>query len=504
VWNWSTLGKPAGNYSAVSLGTKTSYNDVYDYFWFEILSDNTAPVITLITPLNNNYTTSVNITFYYNVTDPDSSIANCSLIINNSIINTTNDPIRNITLNFTTNLSESLSIWQVNCTDINGNINTSGIRNITLDTTGPVSALDRPQNDSFINAIAIGFIYAVNASVTDSGIGNISVVTFMYRVNNTDTWKLACRDNDSTAPYQCNWNLTGLTSGEDYEVRVYANDTLGKIGGNSTHVNITITTSNISISLVRVDDDVGIPVYEMDLQAGTIKAVYCNMTVIESEAYTNILGVNATLYSITTTYDAADDNRTHYSNSSCTFLTGGGPSADYQCVFNLWHFAINGSWNCSAFAWNSYSVANAIGNTTVNQLFALNISTSIINYTALQPNETSPNITVNINNVGNMPMNISVYGFGGDNATTGAGLSMICEINNISVAFERYSTDSNMDYAAKNQLSSALQDIGLTMPVKTNASDARTNSTYWQFMVPPEAHSFGQCNGSVVFVAEAP
>jgi spore maturation protein SpmA len=81
-------------------------------------------------------------------------------------------------------------------------------------------------------------------------------------------------------------------------------------------------------------------------------------------------------------------------------------------------------------------------NTTVNQLFALNISTSIINYTALEPNQFSPNITVNISNVGNMPMNISVYGFGGDNEATGTGLSMVCEINNISIAFEKFATNS--------------------------------------------------------------
>jgi hypothetical protein len=101
-------------------------------------------------------------------------------------------------------------------------------------------------------------------------------------------------------------------------------------------------------------------------------------------------------------------------------------------------------------------------------------------------------------------MNISVYGFGGDNATTGAGLSMICEINNISVAFEKFSTNNSINYSSKNPLSSALQDVGLTISPKTTPDEIKVNSTYWQFMVPPEAHSFGQCNGSVVFVAQSP
>ena len=143
-------------------------------------------------------------------------------------------------------------------------------------------------------------------------------------------------------------------------------------------------------------------------------------------------------------------------------------------------------------------------NTTINQLFALNISTSIIDYSNLQANQTSQNVTVNISNVGNMPMNISVYGFGGDNESVGTGLSMLCQINNISISFERFSTNTTSDYNSNKQLLASPQDIGLTIPAKTNASEIRVNSTYWQFMVPPQAQSFGQCTGSVVFMAQSP
>ena len=134
----------------------------------------------------------------------------------------------------------------------------------------------------------------------------------------------------------------------------------------------------------------------------------------------------------------------------------------------------------------------------------MNISTNLINYTSLEPSHFSPNVTVDISNVGNMPMNISVYGFGGDDEISGAGLSMVCEINNISISFEKFSTSTDHDYTSKNSLSSTPQDIGLTIPAKTAADEIRINSTYWQFMVPPASQSFGQCNGSVVFVAESP
>ncbi len=375
---------------------------------------------------------------------------------------------------------------------------------LVQDNTGPVSVLDQPHNDSIINALNNGFTYTVNASVTDSGVGTIDTVSFFYRINNTDTWKSICNDTDGSAPFECEWNLTGLSNGNEYEVRVRANDSLGNTGENDTHINITIISQELNITSIIVDDTVSMPVDEVDLSAGSATRVYCNMTIQDPEVYTNIKGVNATLYSSTSTFDAADNNRTHYTNNSCSLVTGGGQSADYTCVFHVWHYAVNGSWNCTGFANNNYSTTNTSDNTSVNQLFALNISTSVIDYQDLEPNQTSNNVAVNISNVGNMPMNISVYGFGGDNEATGSDLSMICEINNVSVEFEKYSTSSSDDYDSKNQLSSTPQDIGLTITPKSSPSEKKVNTTYWQFKVPPESHTTGICNGSVVFMAESP
>jgi hypothetical protein len=289
----------------------------------------------------------------------------------------------------------------------------------------------------------------------------------------------------------------------NYNWTINCTDLAGNTGGSIAR-NISIVSAYINITSIIVDDTSYALMNQIDLVAGSTQLVYCNMTIRAPGVYTDILGVNATFFSSTTTIDAADNNRTHYSNSSCTFLTGGGDTADYQCAFNVWHFAINGTWNCTSFAWDSVSTSNNSDNTTVNQLFALNISTELIDYANLQPNATSSNVTVNISNVGNMPMNISVYGFGGDDNTTGAGLSMICQINNISVSFEKFSTNATANYDSKTSLLSSEVDLGLTIPAKDASDDVRVNSTYWQFMVPPESHTFGQCNGSVVFVAETP
>jgi len=76
----------------------------------------------------------------------------------------------------------------------------------------------------------------------------------LYRQNSTATWSLICRDN--TGPiYSCAWDTTVLPDGDEYEVRVYANDTLGNIGNNDTHINITVDNNNPILTLISPEDD---------------------------------------------------------------------------------------------------------------------------------------------------------------------------------------------------------------------------------------------------------
>jgi hypothetical protein len=465
----------------------------------------TPPTVNINTSLDGLFTTNTRPSVDFNFTSKYSATANCSLYFNNISYNFTPNVNNNSQTIMTVNTSLSDANYSVfiNCTSTYGDIGKSSVIHIVIDTTGPNSSLYQPANNTVIDVRSNGYTYKLNATVNDS-LSTIDTVTFMYRMNSSDTWKIVCQDTDHAFPFNCTWNLTTLNNSFSYQVMVYANDSLGNIGFNDTHVNITILTYFINISSMLFDDDVTLPLSEIDLQAGTTKSVYCNITVVDPINYSLIQGVNATIYSILNQSNSTDNNRSHYSDSSCTFITGGGNSADYQCVFDVWHFAINGTWNCTARAWNSYSNITLNDNTTINQLFALNVSIGVIDYSNLQPNQTSQNITVNISNVGNMPMNISVYGFGGNDEVIGAGLSMICQINNITVSFERFSTNTTANYSTKRQLSGSLQDLALTIPAKTNVSQVRVNSTYWQFMVPPQAQSFGQCNGSVVFVAQAP
>lgn len=89
-------------------------------------NDTFAPVITLLSPLNNSGTTNSNVTFSYNVLD-GSEISNCTLYVDNvqnmiSIIPNNGDNSFNLN-----NVNASLHTWKLNCQDVYGNSATTNV-----------------------------------------------------------------------------------------------------------------------------------------------------------------------------------------------------------------------------------------------------------------------------------------------------------------------------------------------------------------------------------------
>ncbi|MFA5174511.1 MAG: fibrinogen-like YCDxxxxGGGW domain-containing protein [Candidatus Pacearchaeota archaeon] len=94
--------------------------------------DLTKPAVNLINPSDNDVNDSTNtIDFYYNVSDAN-SIVNCSLVINNLVNKSVSSPGKNQINNITIYLVNEAYTWNINCTDIAGNINTSAIRTLTI------------------------------------------------------------------------------------------------------------------------------------------------------------------------------------------------------------------------------------------------------------------------------------------------------------------------------------------------------------------------------------
>jgi len=98
--------------------------------------DRAYPVINLISPADTEtWTSSSTVTFSYNVSDID--IANCSLIVDNSIVNTSTSVSEDVSQSFTYTLSNGVYSWYINCTDYVGYTNNSANRSLTVSYTAP-------------------------------------------------------------------------------------------------------------------------------------------------------------------------------------------------------------------------------------------------------------------------------------------------------------------------------------------------------------------------------
>lgn len=236
------------------------------------------------------------------------------------------------------------------------------------------------------------------------------------------------------------------------------------------------------------------------LSAGSERTVFCNATLRDYNGYNDINQVNATFYYFQN-LSSPDDKNVHYSTSNCTQLSNDGEFlANYSCEFNVSYIAYNGTWYCNITV-NDSRAYTGISAKAVNisALFALNV-TDIIDYGDLSVTDYSNNITATITNFGNVNINVSVLGYG---ATQGDGLGFVCtQGTNISVQYQRFTSNASADWATKIPLNASNQDVHLTLPRQTDDVTPVTGDTYWQLYVPP--NPFGVCTGTVRFTATAP
>jgi len=266
-----------------------------------------------------------------------------------------------------------------------------------------------------------------------------------------------------------------------------------------THVNIT--NSKPEVLQVIITQDTNFSLRNITLNAGLTRNVICNATVRDWNGYTDIYNINATLWDVRTSYNnATDNNNTHYTNYNCT-NTGNGANytVNYICNFSVLYYANNGTWSCNVTAVDTYNKTGYLGNTTViYPLYALNV-TDGIDYGNVAVEDTSLEKTANVTNFGNMPINLTLEGYG---VRQGDGLAMNCSLNgNITVDNERFAISSGA-FGTKTALSSSAQTVNsFTIPKQTLPATQIINATYWQLYIPP--NPAGNCTGFVIFTATA-
>jgi hypothetical protein len=281
--------------------------------------------------------------------------------------------------------------------------------------------------------------------------------------------------------------------------------------------NISVrTTVNITDAIPEILDitcNSGTPI---TLIPGTVQPVTCHIQLRDYnggstlngtvDSGTGVSGVNvSTFYHILNLSSDPDDNNVHYTNSSCATA---GPASGYYinwtCGFYLWYYANNGTWTANVTVYDRYNNrsynVSGYSNATIEPLYALNV-TDIIDFGNMFQGETSQTpVEANITNFGNMNINVSLYGYGGENQSLYSSLAMICQIGNLSLSTERWSLNSSLAWSNMAQITGTDTLIqNFTLPQRIDDSAPTFNATYWRLYVDPVNTPFGQCNGTVVF-----
>jgi hypothetical protein len=145
------------------------------------IQDLVAPSLNLTSPGNNSFTAATIIYCYYNVSD-NVATDNCSLTVNNSVVNSSTNNPAGSTLNLSTNLSyDGVYAWNISCNDTSNNRNTSETRILTRDTSAPTVSLTAPMNGAGLDPSMVTFTF----TGSDAWLGNCSLWG-----NWTGTWTI--------------------------------------------------------------------------------------------------------------------------------------------------------------------------------------------------------------------------------------------------------------------------------------------------------------------------
>lgn len=285
--------------------------------------------------------------------------------------------------------------------------------------------------------------------------------------------------------------------------------------GSASGANVTNSTvlarvnvSNTQPTVYNVE--ITNPAPPIDLLPDNVTVVTCNASVRDYNGYDDIMNVTGILYFDGTLDTLPDDNNTHYSNSSCGTCTeipdSGSKNGTCLCNFAVQYFANPGEWRCNVSVNDSggLSASNfSLATYTINELLAIKLNNMSLDYGAVSVTQTSAFTPKNITNVGNIPINITLRGYGGDNESIGENYTMLCESGaNISFGYQRFSLSNTALFGDMYNLTNQTTQIpGLTLPrrVLDSSPGNSTNTTYWKLNVP--ASVGGICNGTIVFGA---
>jgi len=182
--------------------------------------DAVTPEISANEPEDHYNSTSQNMTFNFTTIDDIAELLVCTLYIDSASESANATTLNNTLTNIAgTDISEGFHTWNVNCSD-GGNINTTAIRNFTVDSTSP-NVTGVVYSPSSVDDLDPGDNILFNATVADD-LFDVDTVILQYH-NGTD-WANSTMTNTGSA---YNTTITLVDENATYTYSIFANDTLG-------------------------------------------------------------------------------------------------------------------------------------------------------------------------------------------------------------------------------------------------------------------------------------
>jgi len=306
--------------------------------------DSTNPLISYVSPTENNNTIFSRDWIFVNVTVTETNEDTITFVLFNSTsqLNSTSFTDSTRTINFT-NLPDETYTYNVTVNDTAGNSNTTETRFITLDTTNPAISYETPTTPS--GNTTQTFI-EVNVTASDTNLD--SIIIYIYNSSS-----LVQSNISTSSPLFV--NLTGLPD-ETYTVNATANDTTNNLNSTSDRT-ITIDTIAPQVTVTFPNETLSFQEININLSV--------NWTVSDSGAGLDTCtleydGVNTT---VTCLDNSTNINITSITNKSLVFYVN-------DTLGNSNSSSV--SWNYKIFQNSLNYILSTIGGNT--ETFTLNIT----------------------------------------------------------------------------------------------------------------------------------
>jgi hypothetical protein len=264
------------------------------------------------------------------------------------------------------------------------------------------------------------------------------------------------------------------------------------VSNDTFQANVTVNNVAPTVSNINLNDSNG---GTIQLSVSNWTTVMCNATINDPNGWADISSANATVFysnDSNNKSNSPDDINYHYSNASCTLFGGTGTTVFANCTVNLSFAAVNGTWTCNVSANDSSNVWNSSNGTNlVDQLVAIAVWNSSINFSAMNNGENTTAAgarAVNVSNEGNVMVDVAVKALTADMScvTSGSGCSGAIGVGNLSFNTTQDTYDNiranGFNLTTTNQTMAAwdLSPKGINTADTVNS----TKNMWWGIQIP--------------------